>query len=344
MQGSTYYNPTDISPSQLFYPLSFMLPGSLVVSSHHIFRLPTSRFALSLLLLLIMTAHVALAQDAEGDEGEAEQDTIEVAEPWELEMEGSLSASQVAYRDWAEGGVNSLTLTLGTEGEASRLTPNWSQRYRSRLRFGVIQQDTLEIRKEEDRIRLESSLRYRGGSLFRYMDPTFTGSVRTQFTAGLNYDEDPFDDDGDRELPIKVSDFMSPGNFRQSLGLTVEYRDWFEQRVAFAGQENVVVIPRLRPLYGLRPDQMVRFQGGMESVTEIDHEVADNIRIRSNLNVFSAFDDFLDPDVIWESVLGMRVNEWLSVDLEVTAIYEPDVSPDLQLKEVLSLGVSVVFI
>lgn len=48
--------------------------------------------------------------------------------------------------------------------------------------------------------------------------------------------------------------------------------------------------------------------------------------------------------MIWENLVTMQVNSWLGVDLEVTTLYDDDVSRALQLKEVLSLGITLALI
>jgi hypothetical protein len=40
----------------------------------------------------------------------------------------------------------------------------------------------------------------------------------------------------------------------------------------------------------------------------------------------------------------MQVNEWLGVDFEFTALYDQEISDAPQVKEVLSVGVTYVFI
>jgi hypothetical protein len=44
--------------------------------------------------------------------------------------------------------------------------------------------------------------------------------------------------------------------------------------------------------------------------------------------------------VIWESLVNMRVNSWLNVGLEYVMLYDTNRSQAVQIKEVLSVGVS----
>jgi len=45
--------------------------------------------------------------------------------------------------------------------------------------------------------------------------------------------------------------------------------------------------------------------------------------------------------MLWENLLEMQVNSWLGTSLEVVALYDRDVSSEVQLKEVFSLGITI---
>jgi hypothetical protein len=258
---------------------------------------------------------------------------------WDTSLIGKLSASQAGYQNWQEGGLNTLAFTVGTSGTAARTTGRWEQTYEGRLAFGLIKQDTLDVRKADDIIRLGAALKYIGDGFFRTFKPTVAMTVRTQFASGFNYDKDPFGEGADP--PVKVSEFLSPGVFTQSLGLTYEPAPWFKQRLGVSAKETVVLVERLRMLYGVDPADPVRYELGMESISEMDREIIENVRWQSKLGLFAAFNQADVPDLLWENLVAMSVNRYLSVNFEFVALYDRDISDAVQLKEVLSLGVSV---
>ena len=264
-------------------------------------------------------------------------------------LAGKLSGSQAAYSNWQEGGLNTLAVTAATAGEARRTTANWVHRYEARLAFGLVKQDTLDLRKAEDVLRLGAALQYRGDGFFRLFNPTVAATVRSQFAPGFNYDEVPSelqagDAAAEYELPVKVSDFLSPGVFTQSLGLTYSVDGWFTQRLGVAAKETVVLIERLGPLYGLEPGERVLAEVGVESRSEFDREIVENVRLKSSLGLFAAFNNPDLPDLLWENVLTMQVNSWLGVDLDAVFLYDRDISSELQIREVLSLGITMVLL
>ena len=277
------------------------------------------------------------------DEPEAPAEDTLALGVWDLGLTGRLSGSQAAYRNWTEGGLNTLAVTASASGRARHRSTHWKQVYELRLGFGLIRQDTLDVRKAEDLILLSAALLYLGDGFFETFHPTLAAEARTQFATGYNYDEVPEELTG-RALPVKVSDFLSPGTFRQSVGLTYAPAPWFSQRLGLALKETAVLIERLRPLYGVALDTPVRFEAGLESVTNVEREVFTNVLLQSTLSLFAAFNQVDHPDLIWQNIVTMQVNKWLGVNFEFTTLYDRDISRALQLKEVLSVGVTVVLI
>lgn len=257
---------------------------------------------------------------------------------WDRELVGRLSASQAAYSNWQEGGLNQAAVTASMNGQFEREDSTWTQSYDTRFVLGVVKQDTLSFRKAEDALRLSASFQNAGRGLFATFNPTVSAKLRTQFAPGYNYDRNPFE--GRDEVPVKVSDFFAPATLTQSVGLTYDLDDWFTQRIGIGGKQTIVHLRRLRPLYGLTRDEIMRPELGLESQTEIEREITDNIYLSSSLGLFAALNKDV-PDLLWETQVDMRVNQWLGANLEFAALYDRNISTRVQFKQVFSLGVSV---
>lgn len=304
-------------------------------------HMPYIRCALlSLLMALGVGSSPATAQ-----EDEVPLDT------WLLDAVGKLSFSQAAYSNWREGGLNTLAFTTGIDAKARRRSSMWEQVHEVRLAYGLIRQDTLDFRKADDIIRLASQLQYQGNGFFETFNPTLAARVRTQFAPGYSYDEVPSALPGadERTTPVKVSDFLAPAMLTQSLGLTYEADAWFTQRIGVGLKETVVLIERFRPLFygpdSEQLDQPLRFEAGLESQTEVDREIFENVRLKSALGLFYAYNQLEEPpDLLWENLVTMGVNNWLSVNLEVTTLYDQNIDDQPQLKETLSIGISYVLL
>lgn len=286
---------------------------------------------------LVLIASLAVATSV------AAQDADTTTYPlWDIDLTSQLRGSQAGYQNWTEGGINSLAAATQLNSAFKRTSANWLQNYETRFAIGIVKQDTLSVRKAEDIIRLKGQISYSGENGFQVLSPTVAIGIRTQFAPGFSYDKNPFGDD--RPPPVKVSDFFSPATFTQSLGLGYNTDVGFTQRVGVAAKETVVLIERLRTLYGHDASQAVRFQLGLESQTEVDREVFKNVRVKSSLGLFAAFNQEELPDLLWENQVIMQVNSWLSANLEVVTLYDRDISDAVQIKEMFSLGISIDFI
>lgn len=288
------------------------------------------------LLGLLLSTGPASAQEA---------DTLETG-GWDVNLVGTLTGTQAAYENWQEGGLNSLAAGAGLSGEATREGDLWKHAYELRAAISLVKQDTLAVRKATDQLRLSTNLQYLGDGWLGAWNPTVALMVRTQFAPGLAYDKIPDELNGTvtGPLPVKVSDIFSPAVMTESVGLTFDRLDWITQRFGLAAKETVVMIERLRPLYGVALDDPVRWEAGLESRTELDREVFENVRVRSSLGLFAAFNNPDMPDLLWETVVNMKVNSWLSIDFQFDTLYDSDISDRFQIKETLALGISVAFI
>jgi len=261
---------------------------------------------------------------------------------WSPSIIGKLAGSQAGFQNWAEGGVNTLAFSVGLDGKAERNSSGWQQIHEGRLTFGLVKQDTLDFRKAEDLIRLSSTFTYSGEGFLDKLKPTIALMARTQFAPGFNFEKNPLKDG--RVPPVKVSDFLSPGTFTQSLGMTYQAKPYISQRLGVGGKETVVLLEDLRTLYNVEEDKNVRVELGIEAFTNFDREIAKNVVFKSTLGLFAAFNKPESPDMIWESVLNMKVNSWLNVNFEWAVLFDEDVSDKAQLKEVFSIGFSYIFI
>lgn len=289
-------------------------------------------------LVLLLVTGTANAQDADPVQ---DADTLDYP-VWTTNLAAKFTASQASFHNWTEGGINALSSTAQIAGDFVRQSPAWKQTYETRLSFGVIKQDREELRKSEDLIRLKAAVNYAGDGFLKQFTPTVTVGLRTQFAPGFNFEKNPFQNElSVLPPPIKVSDFFSPATFTQSLGLEY-FSDWgFKQRLGVGAKETVVLIERFRFLYGLQESEMVRFQLGIEAFTEIDKEIFKNVRFKSALGLFAAFNQDELPDMLWENLMVMKVNSWLSADFEFVSLFDRDISDALQIKESFSVGIAL---
>jgi Protein of unknown function (DUF3078) len=280
---------------------------------------------LALIIFGVASQH-ALAQDADSSHA------------WMSSLVVELSGAQVGFENWVEGGTSSLAGNAGLKGTWERKTASWKQLYEIDLAYGLIKQDTLDMRKAKDQIFLLAAWSRDGHDVPGKFQPTAGISFRSQFDNGYNYDKNPFEDG--RELPVLVSKFMSPGIFQESVGVSWTPNDWFAQHVGFASKQTIILEEELRTLYGNKIDEQVRIQVGIDAVTRMKINVAENILYETSLGLFAAFNQPETPDTRWDNTISMQVNGWVKVTFDWTLLFDADVSDDIQLRETFGVGIS----
>ena len=272
---------------------------------------------------------------------------------WVYDANARLNVSQAAYSNWQEGASNnSLALAAGLGGEAMKRGEQWIQAHEVRLAFGLLNQENRELRKSQDEIVWNSSLRYEGDDFFRLFNPTIAASFRTQFAKGFDYSSNPFvgqvpegDPRADLETPVESSQFFAPAFITESLGLTYEPIPAFTLRFGAASKQTVVTVQDFRVLYGVSEETVARIEAGAEFASSFDRQLTENIRYRSQLDIFFSFNQVENPpDARWDNTISLSVNDWLSTDLQFVALFDKDITDAIQLKETISVGLSFTLI
>lgn len=314
-------------------------------------------FCFSACILFAVLASAVPAHGQSADPVPDPEDPTEAAPDsligvWQYGATARLNVSQAAYKDWEEGaGNSSLTFATTLGGQASQRGENWIQAHELRLAFGVINQSNTEgrdLRKSEDQILWNSSIRYEGRRFFQVFNPTIAADLRTQFAKGFDYSANPFegevpDEDPrlDQNTPVQTSAFLSPAFITESLGLTYEPFSDVTMRLGAASKQTIVLEEDFRVLYGVSERKRMRVEAGAEFASALDRNLTESIRYRSQLNVFFSFNQLEEPpDARWQNTINLEVNDWLSTDLQFVALFDEDITDAIQLKETISVGLS----
>jgi len=251
---------------------------------------------------------------------------------WTLGVQGTTSFSQVGFWRWYEGGISSLSLGVGISAQALKKSGANQQDHAIRLAFGVVRQDGIGVRKSDDLIHLRNALDFSGISIFGALNPAIVFDFRTQFADGYQYDEKDPTQDG-----VRISGFLSPAIWTQTVGLHYHLNTWLDFGLGIAAKETIVTVRNLRPRYKVDPDQILRWQVGSSGYIHFDRMIFTNVHLKSTLTLFLAFNQ-QSPDSIWETFLTMKVNSWLQVNAEYTALYDRDLSMYVQRKQSMAIG------
>lgn len=249
---------------------------------------------------------------------------------WKQSVMATLTASQVSFTNWAQGGEGALSWTAGLDGKSIHdgYGYMWSNSYK--CAYGQAKIGSQGTRKTDDRIELESILSHK---MSLYVNPYVGVTFKTQFARGYSYDAR-----GDARA---VSALFDPGYVTESAGLGYQLIPEAKARLGAAVRETFT---KSFPLYSDDPAtvevEKMRVEGGVESVTDVDWELDHNFVFKSKLELLFPWEHLVEVLVRMDNKLTTNVAKYVVVILNVQLIHEKRISPRTQVKETISLGLS----
>ena len=264
--------------------------------------------------------------------GQTEQSTPAPPEyGWKHSLVSSLTLTQVAYTDWAQGGENALAYTFmfdskSTEDEASS---NWQTLYK--FAFGQTRLGSQGIRKTDDIIDLSTVFTYKLGSL---VNPYVSATLKSQFADGSVYPRP--------DSAVQVSAFFDPAYLTQSTGVGYQPINEIKTRLGVGLRE---VITSQFNQYSDDPStfsevEKTSVNGGIESVTNVDWQMDDNVLFTTQLEFFAPFSHFDETVMRNNTTVTAKVSKYVTAVFSVQLINEKRISPYMQVKETIALGLS----
>lgn len=250
-------------------------------------------------------------------------DSTRWTESWNFYLNGS----QASYSNWQQGGVNSLALTASTLLKLRYHGDIFANTSRMDLKYGQTRLEDEGVRKTDDLLKLSNKTEYflTNEILSAFLEVDF----HTQFTKGYRSDQSTV-----------VSDFMSPGYFTESIGLSYQPVDYFSSQLGVGLKQTFVTIDGLDQFYGLDEDEDIRSEGGITIVLKMDKDFAKEFNYYGELSTFT---NLLIPisstDIRFSNELSGKINDTISANLQVEIFYDDDITSKLQMKQILSIGV-----
>lgn len=301
----------------------------------------------SLLLSLFLLANLAVFSQITDGEAKLKKIETDTVASWKKGGITNLNLAQTSLVNWNAGGQNSVALNgllslFATYTDEKNVWENTLD-----LGYGLLQQKGYGLMKTDDRIDFMS--RY-GRKAFK--DFYYAGllNFKTQFMPGYNYPNDS----------VKISNFLAPGYLLAAVGLNYIPNQYFNAFLSpLTGRMTFVMDEELSQMgaFGVDPGKNLRTElGGYIRLgfTKADFKEGffKNFTVASKLDLFSNY--LKNPqyiDVNWENILGMKVNDFITVTLNTHLIYDYDIKFDsngdgslegekarVQFKEILGVG------
>ena len=273
---------------------------------------------LFLLLLTFSMANLLVAQEADS-----------TLNKWTPSLLLSLNLSQIAFQDWSKGGEDAFSFTLGGDWVMNYKASNWSFKNQLKGEWGQSKQGT-DIKKiTVNYFYNETVYLYDPGWLFI---PFASNLVRSPISNGYDYSDD---------IKKQIVAFFDPGYVTQTIGFAYDKSEIIKTRLGIAFEESFS--SKFAADYTDDKDtdeiETFRYETGIESITDLNLKLDDNVIYKSKLRLFSGFDRMTVWDVAWDNTFTAEVNKWLNVNLSFILVYKASESLRTQMQEGLQVGI-----
>jgi hypothetical protein len=284
---------------------------------------------LSLTTILLFTISIS---DIKAQEAITISDTLS---GWDQTWKVNLNGSQAAYSNWSRGGTNNISGTGATTFTTVYREGQFAYGFLINARYGKSKIQNEGVRKTSDRLAIRNRFLYdferETSDLALFANINFN----TQFDQGFNYGAGPDGED------ILISNFMAPGYFSQNAGLAYVPNDYFSAEVGLGLKQTIVRNTDLSERYGLPAGDNFRSEAGFTLGFNFSKDIFENVGFSSTLETFTNLNKAVSStDVYLSSQLLGRINSFMNASLQFDLIYDDDFSKEVQLSQILSLGVS----
>jgi len=273
---------------------------------------------LFLLLFTFSIVNFIIAQDADS-----------TLNKWNPSLLASLNLSQIAFQDWTKGGESAFSFTVGADWVMNYKASNWT--FKNQLKGEWGQSKTgYDIKKITVNNVFNETVYYNDpGWLFV---PYVSNLIRTPITDGYDYSEPE---------KVQIVAFFDPGYVTQSIGFAYEKSEIIQTRLGLAFEESFA--NKFAAQYTDDDEttelETFKFETGIESMTDLNLKIDDNVVYKSKLRLFSGFTRMTVWDVAWDNTFTAEVNKWLNVNLSFILVYKASESLRTQMQEALQVGI-----
>ncbi|MCX7876977.1 MAG: DUF3078 domain-containing protein [Melioribacteraceae bacterium] len=246
---------------------------------------------------------------------------------WIPSLVTNIGFNQIAFSNWVKGGENSIAWSILTNFHYNNISDLWTFKNSIKATYGRSKIGSGRYITTDNDLYIENLASYNVGWA---VSPFISNSIRTQVTKGYDYKTSP---------AKQISDLFDPGYITQTLGFTYDKYSNIITRLGIGLQE--VITNRFNQYSDdltTTKTEKFKFETGIESVTDFDFKLDENIIYKSKLRLFSQFKSLDVWDVRFDNIIAAKVSKIISVNFNYLVVYEKVQSPKTQIKEALQVG------
>lgn len=262
---------------------------------------------------------------------------------WSYSGKASLLFNQAAFSQWASGGVNNISLGFSVDYDVHYRENGWSWDTKSSGSYGLsyIQGDKF-LKKTNDRLEINSLLGKEFSDTWSYSTIlNFKSQIAHGYRFGTN-------EEGEETRSLRTQ-FFSPAYLQFGVGLYWKKSTdlWlniapFTQRITFVSRQFTQDLAEDKAYFGVSKGNSHLFELGASISGFYKFEVLENIFIENRLALYT---DYLGKpkniDLDYSLTATMKVNKYISTQLEVQLVYDDNAVQNLQSREVFGVGLSL---
>ena len=261
---------------------------------------------------------------------ETANDTVKI---WSKNGNISLLFNQTAFNnDWLGGGTSNLAGNLGLNYDFNYKKGDLVWDNKIIAAYGLTKIKGSKTSKTDDRLELNSLWGKKAKGDWYY---SIFFNFKTQMDVGY---------DNDRN---NISHFFSPAYFQFGPGMWWKKSDNLSVNFSPATAKLIIVHPhytKFGPSFGVLQGDSSRFEFGASISGYYKFNVMANVSVENRLNLYSNYlDNPQKVDIDYQMNIFLKINNYLSANVALQAIYDENSVKAVQVREVFGLGVNYGF-
>ncbi len=259
---------------------------------------------------------------------------------WNTSGVVGINLTQVGLNNWAGGGQNNIAIGGLFSYGANLVDSNTTWLSTLDIGYGQTKLGKQDFRKSDDKLILASKFNYKASGDLSY---SALLDLRTQIAEGVSYN-----DSG--AVTGRISNLFAPANIIVGLGMTWVPADFISITVAPISNKLLIVaddsLNRYRA-FGVDSGKSIKSDlGALISIT-FKKGLMKNVTLESKLNSFAPYASFTQNLVNWNTLLSMKVNDYINANFALDVIYDPftvvkrddgTAGPATQIRNVIGIG------
>ena len=273
---------------------------------------------------------------------------------WRKYLTIGVNLNQSAFSaNWAGGGISSFALGTNFDFKAEYTKKPFSYTTELLMQYGFTKNKGQYSQKTNDRIFYDNKV---ATQLSKYW--YFFGSIdfESQFAPGYQY--------ADGVAPLRISSFMSPGYFTESVGFEYKPVKYLDFRIGTGTARQTFVLDttiyhNITGNYGVTPRSVFHNDLAFEVVSTINKDIATNMNLQARYDLFIPYNkpnQITVPNVNvaetnyfsyikhrLDATLTAKVNRLINVTITGTILYDITTNASVQASQGLALGLTYKF-